>query len=64
MLYDYYALLGRNGHNYNDYYVENGILDASTARSHCSRGMLLQAHIEPSAGAMPMTGKFHMLLTN
>ena len=27
MLYDYYALLGRNGHDYNDYYVKNGILN-------------------------------------
>lgn len=62
LLYEYYALLGRNGDNYNDFFAEDGVLDVN-GKIYKGRENVHTAY-EPEAGAMPMHGKFHMLLTN
>jgi len=62
LLYDYYALLGRSGHNYGDFYIENGILDVNGTIFEGPEAIV--SAYEPAAGAMPIGGKFHMLLNN
>jgi len=62
MLYEYYAMLGSQGKHFSEFYVEDGVLDVN--------GTIFKGPVEipkayePSAGAMPIGGKFHMLLSN
>lgn len=62
LLYNYYSLLGRQGEHFDDYYLENGILDIN-GTIYEGKAAILSAY-KPESGAMPMTGKFHMLLSN
>ena len=62
MLYEYYALLGRNGDNYNDFFTEDSVLDVN-GRTFKGRENIHKAYAT-SEGAMPLNGKFHMLLSN
>ncbi|MFZ1989818.1 MAG: nuclear transport factor 2 family protein [Alphaproteobacteria bacterium] len=62
LLYNYYSLLGTQGEHFDNYYVENGVLDVNGTIFE-GRSAILTAY-EPESGAMPRTGKFHMLLSN
>ncbi len=62
LLIEYYSLLGRNGDNYNDFFTEDCVLDIN-GRIFKGRDKIHEAYA-PSEGAIPMTGKFNMLLTN
>ena len=62
LLYNYYSLLGRNGDNYDDFFAEDCVLDVN-GKIYNGRASIHSAY-EPAAGAMPMHGKFHMLLNN
>lgn len=62
LLYNYYGLLGRQGEHFDDYYVDDGILDINGTLFE-GRAAILTAYA-PASGAMPLTGKFHMLLSN
>jgi hypothetical protein len=62
LLYNYYALLGRNGDNYDDFFTEDCVLDIN-GRVFKGRANIHSAYA-PSEGAIPLTGKFHMLLNN
>ena len=62
LLYGYYALLGRNGDNYEDFFTEDCVLDIN-GRVYEGRAAIHRAY-DLALSGIPTKGRFHMLLTN
>jgi hypothetical protein len=63
LLVDYYSQLGSNGHDFGDYYVEDGVLDVNGLVAQGQKG-IEDLYQKVAAGTPHRPGTFRMMLTN